>query len=77
MSGNGGNAMNVPTASDAPRTLLTTRQVAGLLGVSRWRVRRLAAEGQLDPVRFSPAGHLRFRQADVERLVGGGEERAP
>jgi hypothetical protein len=51
--------------------LLSSDAVAKVLGVSVHRVRQLAAEGVLQPVRFSEAGRLRFRVEDVEALVLG------
>jgi DNA-binding transcriptional MerR regulator len=54
-----------------PRRLLLTKEVAALLECSPKRVRELAADGLLVPVRLTPLGHLRFRREDVERLVAG------
>jgi len=54
----------------SPR-LLTSGQVAEILGVSRERVQILARQGTLTPIRFGPKGRLRFRVEDVERLIAG------
>jgi hypothetical protein len=45
--------------------------VAAKLGISIARVRMLAADGVLQPVRFTSMGRLRFRVEDVEALIGG------
>jgi excisionase family DNA binding protein len=60
----------------APR-LLRAGEVAALLGVSSWRVLRLADEGVLKPVRFGARGWSRFRVEDVERLIREGPPRNP
>ena len=49
--------------------LIAQADVARLLGVSRWTVRRMADEGLLKPVRLR--GLTRYRRADVEALVAG------
>jgi|ERR671925_2306635 excisionase family DNA binding protein len=51
--------------------LLDVREVARLYKLSTAHVRRLHARGDLPAVRFSPAGHLRFRPADVEQALAG------
>jgi DNA-binding transcriptional MerR regulator len=53
------------------RRLLTSREVAVMLGITRQRVHRLSQIGVLDPVRLVPGGDLRFRIEDVERLIRG------
>jgi len=63
-----GGAVSI-TASSPP--LLSTREVARFLRCRPKKVRELAAEGVLQPVRLGENGHLRFRAEDVERLVRG------
>jgi excisionase family DNA binding protein len=55
---------------DAP-TLLSTHEVARQLGVSSDTIRRAVKDGRIEPVRLRERGWLRFRRADVERLVAG------
>ncbi len=55
--------------------LLTTKEVAQAFRLSPKRVRELAAEGVLRPVRLGATSRYRFRLADVERLISG--ETAP
>jgi excisionase family DNA binding protein len=52
---------------DWPEQLLTDREVASLLGISRRSVHRWATEGLLRRVRI--AGTSRFRIADVTALI--------
>ena len=56
---------------------LTLGQVAVLLGVSVWTVRRLVRSGQLVPVRFGDhgQGHFRFPLEDVDRLIDESRKR--
>jgi excisionase family DNA binding protein len=54
--------------TDTAPSLLTTKDVAALLGVSKETVRDWAAAGKLPVVRFSTQT-LRYRQADVEALI--------
>jgi excisionase family DNA binding protein len=56
----------------APR-LYRAQEVADLLGVTRWKVLELVADGQLRSVRFGENGWHRFRVEDVERLIAGEE----
>ncbi len=60
-----------PPAGGTPRRLITAREVAEMLGVSRWRVHQLVADGLLRPVQLKRRGWLRFRAEDVERLIAG------
>lgn len=46
--------------------LLNAEEVAERLGYSTKTVRQLVADGKLEAVRFSPNGHLRFLEGDVE-----------
>lgn len=48
-------------------------EVARLLGISRWSVRRLVAEGKLKPRRLL-GGLVRFDRREVEALISGGAE---
>lgn len=55
---------------DAPPPLLTGQEVRGILKISKSGLRRIVTEGVLVPIRLR---HLvRFRQADVERLMEEG-----
>ena len=57
---------------DAPAPLLTSREVQHILKVSKSGLRRMTDRGVLTPVRL---GYLvRFRQAEVERLMQDGCE---
>lgn len=59
------------TEATAPeRTpLLTSREAAAALGVSRDTLMRLVGEGRLFPVRLRPGGAFRFRPSDLDALV--------
>ncbi|MBA3841745.1 MAG: helix-turn-helix domain-containing protein [Actinobacteria bacterium] len=48
--------------------LLTPAEAARLLSVSTATMTRLARDGILEAVRFTPTGNRRFRQSDVLRL---------
>ncbi len=54
--------------------LLTPDKVAALLSVSVRSIRRYAAEGQLAPVHLGR--NVRYRRADVERLIASGTVRS-
>ena len=56
------------TATEQKR-LLTTRETAERLDVSIFTVRRLAADGVLPSVRFTPRSRIRFRVEDVEQIA--------
>lgn len=59
------------TTISEPR-LLTTAEVATTLRISETRVRELVAEGVLRAIRLGGRGsRLRFRRADIERLIEG------
>jgi excisionase family DNA binding protein len=64
----------VPTIA-SPR-LLSTKEVAVMLGVRPGRVWELVANGDLPSVRLGAQGWHRFRVEDVERLIAG-EKRSP
>jgi excisionase family DNA binding protein len=55
-------------ASATEKRLLTTRETAALLDVSIFTVRRLAADGVIPVVRFTPRSRIRFRAEDVALL---------
>jgi excisionase family DNA binding protein len=59
-----------------PPALMSLREGAEILGVSRESMRRLIKAGSLEPVRIPGLGNARYRRADIERLVAG-EVRAP
>jgi excisionase family DNA binding protein len=54
--------------------LIPTREAAARLGVSVDTVRRAVADGRLPAVRLRERGWLRFRSADLDRLVSGEAE---
>jgi len=58
----------VPEKGPLP-LLLTQKQAAHLLGVSRFTVRRMTQEGQLHPVRVH--GRFRYRRHEIEELAAG------
>ena len=51
-----------------PPRLLTSREVASFLRISRARVAQLVREGQLPAVRIGHRGDYRFRPEDIELL---------
>lgn len=53
------------------RPLLTTAEVARLVGVNVDTIHRWVDAGYLRVVRVGPRGRFRFRQEDVERLING------
>ena len=56
------------TVSSLP-LLLTQKQSADLLGVSRFTIRRMTTSGELHPVRIN--NHWRFRRSEIEAVAGG------
>jgi excisionase family DNA binding protein len=54
--------------------LLTQRQAAAILGVSKRTMQAMLAAGALEPVRIVGLARPRYRRTDVDRLVEG---RAP
>ena len=54
--------------------MLTTIQVAELLGVHANTVRKWANQGILQAIRLGPRGDRRFPQEDVIRLLGKMDE---
>ncbi len=52
------------------QVLVSRGEAARLLGVSRETVKRLAARGILEEIRFTPESHPRFRLRDVLALSG-------
>lgn len=50
--------------------LLTVRQAAELLGVSKSTLRNWTARGLVEATR-TDGGHRRYRRADIERFVAG------
>ncbi len=53
--------------------LMTSREVAEVLRLTRAQVARLAHEGQIPSVRVTPTSRPRFRRCDIERLIGNSE----
>lgn len=64
-------SMNPTTSNNAPplpiERLLTARQVAAVLGVSRQRVDRLAREGEVSFVLVG--ARRRFRPSELQRYI--------
>lgn len=61
--------MTATAVPDSPPTgaLLTSDEVAAMLGVKRWRVQELSRTGDLPTVRFGRT--LRYRRSAVERWI--------
>lgn len=51
--------------------LFTTRQLADMFSVDDSTVRRWVATGKATPTVTTPGGHMRFDQAEVDRLLKG------
>lgn len=49
--------------------LLTTTQVAKIVGVSRQTLVRYEERGWVTPARVLPSGHRRWRLSDLERQL--------
>ncbi len=62
----------MPSTNETQPALLTQRETADLLGVSKKTMRRLLVSGVLEPVRIAGLAHPRYRRSDVERLVREG-----
>ena len=50
-------------------SLMTTKEVADLLNVNIFTVRRLVAKGSLRAIRISTRGDLRFSRHDVDAFT--------
>ncbi|MGB7235913.1 MAG: helix-turn-helix domain-containing protein [Rhodococcus sp. (in: high G+C Gram-positive bacteria)] len=50
-------------------TLITTSQVAKLLGVDSSAVRKWVAQHRITPAATTPGGHYRFNRSDIDRLL--------
>jgi excisionase family DNA binding protein len=61
----------MPTTTSKRDRLLVTREVADRLQVGTWTVLRLARDGHLPFIRYSPRAPLRYCETDVERLLRG------
>jgi excisionase family DNA binding protein len=59
------------SAPGSPEPLLTAREAAARLRVSRWTIYREARVGRLTHSRL-PGGALRFTQADIDAYVAAG-----
>lgn len=57
----------------APADLLTTVEAAQILGLSRWKITRLALDGDIPVAYKAPGlrGARMFHRADVERIRDG------
>lgn len=64
--------MSLQRAFGPDDNLLTPSEVAAMLRVDPKTVTRWAAAGKIDSIR-TPGGHHRFRAADVQAMLGGGE----
>ena len=60
----------IPQQGPAP-LLLTQKDAAFLLGVSRFTVRKMVAEGQLHPIKVHEA--VRYRRSEIEAIANGVE----
>ncbi len=49
--------------------LLTLQEIAAILNVHENTVRRLVANGQLQAIKISSRGDLRFRQTDLDAYL--------
>jgi excisionase family DNA binding protein len=56
-------------AIDVEPRLVTKRELASILRCSERTVDRLRATGRLRAVQLVPGGRVRFRRADVNRLL--------
>lgn len=54
--------------------LVSTTEAARILGLHRSTINRLVHNDRLPVARRTPGGHLRFREADVRRLLTEIEE---
>jgi excisionase family DNA binding protein len=61
----------MPDTTHERPVLLTQREAAELLGVSRRTMQRLFTTGALEPVRIVGLGRPRYRRADLERFAQG------
>ena len=64
-----GGCVMSPVAAEAP--LMTVPQVAELLSISPWTVRRYVLQKRLVSRRL-PGGDFRFRREDVEAMLDAG-----
>lgn len=53
-------------------TLITTTQVAERFNVDPSTVRKWVDKGLITPAMSTPGGHYRFRQSDIDALMGRG-----
>lgn len=63
--------MNLNATIESP-ALLTQRQAAEILGISKSAMARLLAAGSLEPVRIAGLGRPKYRRVDVEALIREG-----
>jgi len=57
---------------DEYEDLVTTAEACQIFRVSRSTIHRAIKSDKLHPLR-TPGGHLRFRRADIEKMLGGAE----
>lgn len=59
------------TTTIAELKLLSAKDVAELIGLSPWSVRKMLRDGSLPSIRFSPGKHgsKRVRLADLEAFI--------
>ena len=53
--------------------LMTSKEVAVVLRLSRKQVTRLAHDGRIPSIRITATSRPRFRRSDIERLIGSSE----
>jgi excisionase family DNA binding protein len=64
----------MPTVAKEQPALVTQRQAANILGVSKRTMQAMLAAGALEPVRIVGLARPRYRRADVDRLVREGRD---
>lgn len=69
------NFSNPVFTPDSPRTwppLLNLKQVAQILNVSVWTLRKWDNEGKLEAVRIGTGKHRRYKKEDIIKIVQEG-----
>jgi hypothetical protein len=66
-----GTTAQVECPAAASLALVSTRTASLLLGVDPRTVRRLADQGVLHAIRYTPTSDLRFQLDEIQQLAGG------